>query len=113
MPIYRIACNVCGREDDIYRSIANMDDLPECCGITMHRRIMATMIAPDIAPYRSTIDGSMVESRAKHREHLKRNGCVEVGNDLPKPTNDIRYDPGNIKDDLRQVVHPILSRARK
>lgn len=39
---------------------------------------------PDIKPYKSMIDGSIISSRSQHREHLKANGCVEVGNDLPK-----------------------------
>lgn len=38
-------------------------------------------IIPDIQPYKSMIDGSMITSRSKHREHLKAHGCVEVGND--------------------------------
>jgi hypothetical protein len=28
-------------------------------------------------------DGTWVDSRSKHRENLKRNGCVELGNDVP------------------------------
>ena len=39
------------------------------------------MVMPDIAPYRSMIDGSMITSRREHREHLRRHGCVEVGNE--------------------------------
>ena len=46
-------------------------------------------IMPDIQPYKSMIDGSMITSRSKHREHLKMHRCVEVGNDSsvmnPKP----------------------------
>ena len=43
------------------------------------------MIMPDIAPYRSMMDGSIITSRSAHREHLRRHGCVEIGNDLPEP----------------------------
>jgi hypothetical protein len=35
----------------------------------------------DITPYQSQIDGSMITSRSHHREHLKRHGCIEVGNE--------------------------------
>ena len=50
-------------------------------------------VQPDIQPYKSMIDGSMITSRSEHRRHLKANGCVEVGNDdparhLPKPKVD-------------------------
>ena len=40
-------------------------------------------IMPDIAPYKSMIDGRMITSRSQHRLHLKAHGCVEVGNEDP------------------------------
>ena len=43
--------------------------------------IDAPMIMGDIAPYQSMIDGSMIQSRSRHREHLRDNGCIEVGNE--------------------------------
>ena len=45
-------------------------------------------IVPDFdKPYKSMITGEMITSRAKHREHLRRHGYREVGNDssLTKP----------------------------
>ena len=45
-------------------------------------------IIPDIKPYKSMIDGTMITSRSKHREHLKANNCVEIGDQVdltPKP----------------------------
>ena len=49
------------------------------------------MVMPDIQPYRSMIDGSLITSRSVHRSHLKQHGCVEVGNDssLKQPTSTI------------------------
>ena len=46
-----------------------------------HSDVNAPMVMPDIAPYQSMIDGKMITSRSKHREHLRNNGCVEVGNE--------------------------------
>ena len=48
------------------------------------------MVMPDIAPYKSMIDGSMITSRSVHRDHLRQHGCIEVGNEkmetkLPPP----------------------------
>lgn len=43
------------------------------------------MIMPDIQPYRSMITGEIIASRSKHREHLNRHGCTEVGNEIPQP----------------------------
>lgn len=44
-------------------------------------------IMPEIEPYRSMVTGEVITSRAKHREHLRRHGMVEIGNDasLRKP----------------------------
>lgn len=38
-------------------------------------------VMPDIQPYQSMIDGSMITSRSRHREHLRAHGCIEVGNE--------------------------------
>jgi hypothetical protein len=44
--------------------------------------VFTPMIQPDIKPYKSMVTGEIIDSRAKHREHLKRHGVVEVGNDV-------------------------------
>jgi len=49
---------------------------------TMTRR-QAPMVMSDIGGYVSQVDGTYIESRSKHREHLKRHRMVEVGNDVP------------------------------
>lgn len=41
----------------------------------------APMVQDDIAPYVSQIDGSMIESRSRHKEHLRQHNCTEVGNE--------------------------------
>jgi len=41
-------------------------------------------IMRDIAPYRNVIDGKEIGSRSTHREFLKRNNVVEVGNEKPR-----------------------------
>ena len=51
-------------------------------------------VLPDIAPYQSMITGEVITSRSKHREHLRRHGMVEVGNDSrlyekPKPIKSV------------------------
>jgi hypothetical protein len=40
-------------------------------------------IIPDIKPYQSMIDGRMITSRSQHREHLKANNCIEIGDQIP------------------------------
>ncbi|MDO8707021.1 MAG: hypothetical protein Q7J84_19000 [Sulfuricaulis sp.] len=41
-----------------------------------------TQIVPDFdQPYKSMITGEMITSRSKHKEHLRRHGYQEIGND--------------------------------
>ncbi len=42
----------------------------------------APMVMPDIGGYQSMIDGTYISSRSQHREHLKRHGCQEIGNEV-------------------------------
>ncbi len=43
----------------------------------------APMVVPDIEGHISMADGTWISSRSKHRENLKRNNCIELGNDVP------------------------------
>ncbi len=42
---------------------------------------VAPGIMPDIQPYQSMADGSMITSRSQHRAHLKQHNCIEIGNE--------------------------------
>jgi hypothetical protein len=44
---------------------------------------VAPTVMSDIEGHISMADGTWVSSRSKHRENLKRNGCIELGNDVP------------------------------
>ena len=44
---------------------------------------VAPMVHSDIAGYISQVDGSWIDSRSKHRNHLKQHRMIEVGNDVP------------------------------
>ena len=43
----------------------------------------APTVMSDIDGHISMADGQWVSSRSKHRENLKRNNCIEIGNDVP------------------------------
>ena len=49
--------------------------------VAMKSRV-APAIMPDIQGHISMADGTWVSSRSKHRENLKRNNCIEIGNDV-------------------------------
>ena len=74
--------------------------------VEVHRDMCETrpQVMPDVAPYRSVITGEIIGGRAQHREHLRRHGCEEVGNERPelKP-RDFTPDRGEIKDAVREA----------
>lgn len=107
MPIYAMKCK-CGHEEDIYRSISQMNnDLPVHCGEIMQRKIVAPMVSVDIQPYKSMITGEMINSRSQHRAHLKAHNCVEVGNEKIEPSKPVSPPPG-LKETLINVVNQKL-----
>lgn len=102
MPIYRVRCSACESEQDIFRAFKDYDDLPSCCDERMARMICAPMVLNDIAPYQSMVTGEWINSRSRHKEHLKDHGCIEVGNEKlkPKPMD----APPGLKDTLIRVA---------
>lgn len=116
MPIYVMQCAAgCGHEHDIFRSIAERDrDLPLCCGTTMVRKIVATMVAPDIGPYQAvavdvaTGKPPVINSRSAHRDFLKRNGYVEVGNEpIGRKKGEVRGD-FDVRGELTRATREVL-----
>ena len=104
MPIYAVHCNQCGKAEDSYRTVQNYDDLPNCCGQRMERRICAPQVIKDIDPYISQIDGSLITSRSQHRDHLKQHGCIEVGNEKMEPRKTSWIEEKAQKDELRREI---------
>lgn len=41
----------------------------------------APIVMSDLEPYRSMRTGEVIRGRAQHREHLRRHGLIEVGNE--------------------------------
>jgi hypothetical protein len=74
--------------------------------------IQAAMVSPDIQPYKAVAGdraGQYITSRREHREFLKRNRFVEVGNEPIKPIkNDTRPKKGEVARELKQVIQPYL-----
>ncbi len=72
------------------------------------------MVLPDIQPYKSMIDGSLITSRSVHRSHLKQHGCVEVGNDssLIKRPQPMKSPPG-LKEEIVRATNAMIERNRR
>jgi hypothetical protein len=69
--------------------------------------VNAPMVMADIQPYRSMIDGTVISSRSRHREHLKANGCIEVGNDW-KPQKRTVDPHAGLKQRIADIVNAKL-----
>ena len=72
----------------------------------------APMVMPDITGHISMADGTWVSSRSKHRENLKRNNCVEIGDAVPmqnKPIEISRKDQEARKRQIAEIAYSKLS----
>jgi hypothetical protein len=72
----------------------------------------APMVMPDIQGHISMADGTWVSSRSKHRENLKRNNCVEIGDAVPmqnKPIEISRKDQEARKRQIAEIAYSKLS----
>jgi hypothetical protein len=71
------------------------------------------MVMPDIEPYKSMIDGSMITSRSQHRAHLKQHNCIEVGNETKHLKPYGRYEPpSGLKQEIIKVVNHELYKRK-
>jgi hypothetical protein len=72
----------------------------------------APMVASDISGYISQVDGSWIESRSKHRDHLKRHGMIELGNDVPTKTKDIEISRKSQEQRKRAIAEVAYEKLR-
>jgi hypothetical protein len=71
-------------------------------------------IVRDIEPYRSMIDGTMIDGRKRHRDHLKAHGCLEVGNDTSHLKPRAALPPQrSVKESLHRVLADVGDRELK
>lgn len=68
----------------------------------------APMVIPDIQPYKSMIDGSMITSRSQHRSHLKAHGCIEIGNETKYLQRKPVTPPSGLTETLARVAYEKL-----
>ena len=66
----------------------------------------APMIQSDIQGYISQIDGSWIDSKSKHRAHLKQHGCIEVGNE--KQSNAAPKQDPALKQRIAEIAYEKL-----
>ena len=64
----------------------------------------APMVMSDIDGHISMADGSWISSRSKHRENLKRNHCIELGNDVPMERKPVQISTKSQEARKRQIA---------
>jgi len=122
MPTYQWRCPLCQTARDVICRVADRNE-PQTCdcapmGVDMNREITPAMVNPDIAPYRAVTGdkaGQLITSRKAHKEFLKRNRLVEVGDQKPADTSKFRktVTRREIREELRRVVPEVLRKSRK
>lgn len=83
MPTYEYRCVKCSELSTAHRTVENRKNAPVCsCGGETEKIISApSMVMPDIREYKAVAGKQeTITSRAQHREFLRRNDLVEVGN---------------------------------
>lgn len=65
--------------------------------------VNAPFVMNDIQPYKNMVDGQMITSRSTHREFLKANRLVEVGNEIKAHTT--RQAPKVDRAQIRNDIH--------
>lgn len=81
MPVYESECTQCGAQQDYLRPVSQCLDTPMCavCGIRMAKRVFSApmgYLKGNFAPFKSTVDGSLISTHRDMVEHNKRNGVV-------------------------------------
>ena len=74
---------------------------------------LAPIVMPDIQPYQSMADGSMITSRSQHRAHLRQHNCIEIGNETmetkPTPEKDTRREV--LREQVAGMTHDQANRV--
>jgi hypothetical protein len=70
----------------------------------------APMVMPDIEGHISMADGTWVGSRSSHRENLKRNNCVEIGDAVPTQQKKVEFSRKENEARKRQIAEIAYSK---
>ena len=72
----------------------------------------AAMVMSDIEGYISQVDGSWIDSRSKHRAHLKQHRMIELGNDVPMKHPEVKLSRKSQEDRKRQIAEMAYAKLR-
>jgi hypothetical protein len=70
----------------------------------------APMVQSDIQGYISQVDGSWIDSRSKHRDHLKQHRMIEIGNEVPMKQKQVQAPSSEER--KRQIGEIVYSKLK-
>lgn len=109
MPLYDYRCEDCGTVEEDFRRVDDRHDPGKCrCGGVTCYHFAPPNVLSDIDGYQSMADGSWISSRSQHRDHLKRHGCIEVGNERIK-----KREPTVPRAAIRQEIKDTVTRMKQ
>ena len=76
------------------------------------QRRQAPMVQSDIQGYISQIDGSWIDSKSKHRAHLKQHRMIELGNDVPMQQKSVEISKKSQEERKRAIAEIAYSKLR-
>lgn len=71
MPLYSYQCQSCNEIRDEFRSVAERDNAPACCGEPMRKLIGGYRVVPDLEPYYDENLEKYIKSK-RHRKQVMR-----------------------------------------
>lgn len=77
----------------------------------MTRQFAPTVIS-DIGGYISQVDGSYIDSKSKHRDHLKRHNMIELGNDYPKEQRGVEISSKSNRERKEMIGRQVYEKLR-
>jgi putative FmdB family regulatory protein len=77
MPLYEYEC-ACGKHADEFRSVADRNNAPLCCGKPMQKVIGGHRVIGDVAPYYDDNLETYVKSKQHRREVMREQGVSEI-----------------------------------
>ncbi len=79
--------------------------------VTVDKREVSTnshlYVIKDCEPFKSMIDGSIINSKSVYREHLRQHNCVEVGNDssVLNPVRQPMKSPKGLREEVVKAAY--------
>ena len=77
-----------------------------------NRKVSFYFNSDTMEPTQHMASGKMFTSKAKFRAETKAHGCIEVGNEMPKPRKPIKLSKRQRREDIKRAVYELRNGRR-